>query len=223
MFLQRIESTFKDYKGFCEIIYRRPYELLTLKHTLVIGLVCGMFYGIIMGFYNSPTQALVSAIKVPILFYATLGICITLLHFIGILFGSKLKFIQTTSVLVYGISVSMILLTAFAPISLFFMLTQSSYKFILLMHVTFFAISGGVGLFYIKRNFNVLKKLAQSEDQLAERKSNAILTIWILLYMFVGTQMAYILSPFIGTEETFILFNGSNHNFYTYLMEQIFR
>ena len=223
MFLQRIEATFKDYKGFCEVVYQRPYELITLRSTLLMGLICGMFYGLIMGFYNSPLQALVSAIKVPMLFYATLGICITLLHFIGILFGSKLKFIQTTSVLVYGISVSMILLTAFAPISLFFRLTPSSYKFILLMHVTFFAISGSVGLYYIKRNFNILKKLAQETDELAERQSNAILSIWIVLYIFVGTQMAYILSPFVGSEKTFMLFNGSNHNFYSYLFEYLLK
>ena len=221
MLLQRIEATFKDYQGFCEVIYRQPYQLLTLRQTLLIGLLCGMFYGLIMGFYNSPQQALVSALKVPMLFYATLGICITLLHFIGILFGSKLKFIQTASVLVYGISVSMILLTAFAPISLFFMLTHSSYKFILLMHVTFFGISGAVGLYYIKRNFTILKKLAQQKDELAERNSNAILSLWMVLYTFVGTQMAYILSPFIGSERTFMLFNGSNHNFYTYLLEQL--
>jgi hypothetical protein len=223
MLLQRIESTFRDYNGFCEVIYHRPYELLTLRRTLLIGLLCGVSYGFIMGFYNSPQQAFVSALKVPILFYATLGICMTLLHFIGILFGSKLKFIQTASVLIYGISVSMILLTAFAPISLFFMLTNSSYQFILLMHVCFFGISGAVGLYYIRRNFTILKKMAQQTNALAERQSNAILSIWIVLYMFVGTQMAYILSPFVGSEKTFMLFNGSNHNFYTYLFEQLIK
>jgi len=227
MLLLKIESTFKDYKEFCTYTFNHPSDTFYIKKTLSIAVLCGMLYGFIMGMYNSILQAFVSAIKVPLLFFATLAICITLLHFIGLLFGSKLKFLQTTSVLVHGISISMILLSAFAPISLFFMLTHSIYKFILLMHVLFFAFAGATGLFFIKRNFTILRELEMASlphqnTDVNTRSDARILTIWMLLYMFVGTQMAYILSPFIGTDSTFMLFNGSDNNFYTYLLNQIF-
>ncbi len=95
------------------------------------------------------------------------------------------------------------------------------------MHVLFFAFSGATGLFFIKRNFTILRELEmaslpQQNTDVNTRSDARILTIWMLLYMFVGTQMAYILSPFIGTDSTFMLFNGSDNNFYTYLLKQLF-
>jgi len=41
--------------------------------------------------------------------------------------------------------------------------------------------------------------------------------------MFVGTQMAYVMSPFVGSEEAFMLFTDKEHNFYSYLLEHILK
>jgi hypothetical protein len=49
-----------------------------------------------------------------------------------------------------------------------------------------------------------------------------LLFVWMLLFMFVGCQMAFIMSPYVGSESTFMLFTPSDKNFYTYLLGLIF-
>src|SRR5512135_2268516 len=67
-------------------------------------------YGLVMGLAHSPAQAAVSALKLPILFLATLVICAPSLHFFNILFGSKQTASQTLALLLTAISTTSVLL-----------------------------------------------------------------------------------------------------------------
>ena len=84
----------------------------------VYATVSAGLYGITMGSYHSATLAVVSAVKVPDLFLLTLAICLPTLHFIGLLFGSPVRFGQSVAVLMTGIFQTSIFLAAFAPTSL---------------------------------------------------------------------------------------------------------
>jgi len=219
-----IESLFKNSNEICQHINDNDVPKDLIIKSLIITFICGMIYGFTMGIYNSIFQSISSGIKVPILFLSTLLICMPPLHFIGLLFGSKLKIFQSISIVLWGISISMILLSAFSFVILFFLLTHSSYKFILILHVLIFTFSGSAGLFYIKRSFVKLKEIETRNDPSVPKKSNSfVLFLWMFLYMFIGTQMAYLLSPFIGTDQTFILFTGTDKNFYSYLFGIIFK
>ncbi|MBP7998882.1 MAG: hypothetical protein KA314_24210 [Chloroflexi bacterium] len=52
-------------------------------------------------------------------------------------------------------------------------------------------------------------------------RGRVILQLWMFLYMFVGSQMAYVLAPFVGRDSQFILFRMADDNFYTYLFQVI--
>ncbi|HVJ82157.1 MAG TPA: actin-binding WH2 domain-containing protein, partial [Planctomycetia bacterium] len=56
-----------------------------------------------------------------------------------------------------GIAVTCVMLAAFAPISLFFLLTGSEYEFLLVLHVAIFAFCGLAGLISAHRNFTTLR------------------------------------------------------------------
>lgn len=212
-----IESIFKDSQAICDHLLKKDDKRMILK-IIVMILVAGGIYGFTMGIFNSVLQGLVSAIKVPLLFFATLLICTPTLHFMGLLLGSKLRFLQSITILLWAIAVNCVLLAAFAPISLFFMLSNSSYAFMMGLHVLIFTICGAAGLTYVNKNFRYVRKKAM-EDEKTERSSGIILLVWMLLYMFVGSQMAFIMSPFVGKDNVFMLFTGANYNFYTYILE----
>jgi hypothetical protein len=43
--------------------------------------------------------------------------------------------------------------------------------------------------------------------------------LWVLLYAFVGSQMAFTLSPFVGDpQQPFMLFTQFGDNFYSYVV-----
>jgi hypothetical protein len=166
-----------------------------------------------MGISHSWQQALSSALKVPLLYLLTLIICIPTLHFIGLFLGSRITFVQSASVLLFGMAVNSALLLGFSTISVFFFATGSSYRFLLLMHVGIFMIAGAAGLISVRRSFHQLSR----EQELPVLGRFNLLQVWMLLYMFVGTQMAYVLGPFVGKEPEFYAFHHVRGNFYSYV------
>jgi len=210
-----IESVFKESQTLCAETVQQvetPRKVADLALYAVAG---SALYGATMGLNHSLLQAAVSAVKVPALFLVTLAICLPTLHFIGLLFGSTIRFSQSLVVLLAGIALTSILLAAFAPISLLFLASGSEYPFLLLMHVAIFAFCGAAGLYSIHRNFLFIRQEAGGDT--ASSPSAHVLKVWMLLYMFVGTQTAYILSPFVNRAPSFALFHEGQGNFYSYL------
>lgn len=211
-----LESVFTQAHDLCEDLVSDVQTRPKLLKLVFYATLSAAFYGVTMGINHSSLQAAASAAKVPILFLLTLAICLPSLHFLGLLFGSTIRFEQTASVLSAGICRTSILLSAFAPISLFFLISGSDYPFLLLMHVGIFTICGVGGLVTIVRDF---AEVRERMTVLNERSiSRALLYAWMLLYMFVGTQMAYKLSPFVNRPgEDVTLFNQLHGNFYSYV------
>lgn len=209
-----IESIFRDRKHLChDIIKKNGLQIKIIRLSFII-LISGALYGFTMGIRHSFAQAITSAAKVPALFFLTLLICLPTLHFIGLLLGSRATFLQTVTMLLSGVAVTTILLASFAPISIFFLGSGSQYGFMLFMHVAIFAICGLAGLLAIYRNFHYIR--ARIEPDKAG-PGNLLLFVWMGLYMFVGSQLAYILAPFVGRSVNFLLFRVPEDNFYTYL------
>lgn len=211
------ESIIKSSEALCNDVVNDVALKNKLMRLTGIVLAGGAIYGFSMGLRHSLLQAAVSALKVPALFFITLLICLSTLHFLGLLFGSRLSLSQTLTVLLTGVAVNSVLLASFAPISIFFLLSGSSYEFLMLMHVLIFIICGAAGLTYIHKNFHYIRRLSGDESG----NVGFLLPIWMMLYMFVGSQMAYILAPYVGRESTFMLFRIPQDNFYTYLWDII--
>jgi len=171
-------------------------------------------YGIVMGLFNSPLQALSSAVKVPVLFYLALFICYPALFMFNVLLGSKLSFGQSFALILIAYGIIASVLVSFAPISVFFMLIGSSYAFLRLLHVAVFTVAGIAGM----KALNDGLVYACEKYTVYPRQGVQIFKIWILIFAFVGTQMAWNLRPFLGNKnQPFQLVRAQESNFYAHM------
>lgn len=192
-------------------------------------------YGAIVGAYGGGFQILSSAIKLPALYLVTLAICIPTLYFFDILSGSKLSFRQYVTMALTAVSVISVLLFAFAPVVLFFLVSIKDYVFFLLLNVLIMTITGGIGvrLFYKgmrdmvggpKTLENPIIENPVVEKAIVEKRLRRyLLQGWVLLYGLVGSQLGWTLRPFLGVEgEPFQVFRPEiDGNFYAQVLRSV--
>lgn len=179
-----------------------------------------MVYGLMVGLAKNPLQAVSSAVKIPILFLSTMAFCLPALYFFSLaLLRTPLKMIQVLAVVLSGIAVTAFLLLGLAPVTLFFVLTSTDYAFFQLLAVGFVGLSSAIGVYFLWRGMTSVKT---AQDDSLTGLGNRILLLWIVLYAFVGTQMTWRLSPFIGKpEDPFYLTRPSRDNFYVDVIHAI--
>jgi hypothetical protein len=169
-------------------------------------------FGFVIGLSHSFWQALSSAIKLPLLFLATIVFCLPAFYFFSLVLGTPLKMVQVACVGLAGISVTAFLLLGLAPVMLFFVLTSKSYPFFQLLAVAFVGLSGLVGLYFVWRGMALADPLGDPSQSNLRR---LLLSAWFLLYAFVGSQMTWRLSPLVGDPAVpFLLLQSSRDNFY---------
>lgn len=189
-----------------------------MRAMLVSSIAFLAVYGAVMGSTHSLWQALSSAVKLPVLFLATLIVCSPTLYFFNVLFGSKQSLTQNIALILTAITVTAVLLLSFAPITLFFLLTTSHYQFFKLLNVAIFTIAGSMGVFFLSQGMRVVS--ASGKEGVSARRW--VLRVWILVYGFVGSQMAWTLRPFIGAPSMqFELFRQLGGNFYANVLVSI--
>jgi len=144
-------------------------------------------YGAIIGSQHSFKQALSSSVKLPLLFLLTAVVCIPTLFILSSFLGSRRTLLQYFALLSAGSAVTGVALVGFAPITLFFIVTTHNYQFFKILNVVFFAVSGLLGVLFFKRMYIQL-----SDDGTPAMKSRQLLLqFWLLLFAFVGTQLAW--------------------------------
>ena len=182
-----------------------------IRSFAILILLLGFFSGACMGAYHSLWQALSAGVKVPMLFVVTLAICLPVLHIFSVMLGSQLGVVQTLTLILASLALTMLVLASFAPIVIFFMITGGSYPFLKLLHVATFAIAGVTGMFDLHRNLTSACELKGVYPKMGLK----ILKIWVLIFAFIGTQMAWTLRPFVGSpEKGFSIFRKQEGNFY---------
>lgn len=217
---------------------------------VIVGLVLGAAYGAFMGLYGAlrpgyatPLSIVASAVKVPLLFLLTLVVAFPSLYVFSALSDSRLRASDTLRLLLGAIAVNLALLASFGPVTAFFTLSTESYPFMVVLNVLFFAVSGIVGLRFLRRALAHVfprdhgprdaRELAPRSEPLADLaaqpeaqtfvrprpaprdRSRAIFTLWIVIYAVVGAQMGWILRPFVGTpEREFSWFRARESNFF---------
>ena len=185
---------------------------------LISSLIFLAIYGAVMGSSASLWQALSSAVKLPLLFVATLLICSPTLYFFNVLYGSNQSLTQNVALMLTAITVTSVLLLSLAPIVVFFLLTTSGYQFFKMLNVAFFAICGIVGVGFLSQGMRIVS--AAGEEGVRARRW--VMWLWVLVYGFVGSQMAWTLRPFIGAPSMkFELFRQLGGNFYTNIFASI--
>jgi hypothetical protein len=203
---------------FEEIFDGRQVHQRVKWYLMAIVLLSG-FYGLAMGgvgILDTPQKALLqmvtSAVKVPILYVCSVAICFPVLYIVLVLMGARLTFVQTLSLILLALTLNSVLLASCAPILIFFMVTGSDYNFLKLLHVAAFAFSGCWAMMALWQG---LRTMCEKSD-LYPRQAIKILQLWIFIFGFVGTQMAWSLRPFVGSPdlEYEVVRSGRHGNFY---------
>jgi hypothetical protein len=279
-----IERILRDRAGIWDqIIDERDLPKLILR-MLLSSAISLAAYGAVLGASNGWLQALVSTVKLPLLFLATLAICLPTLYLFNLVFGARLSVLQTCALIMVAITVTAVLTFAFAPISLFFLITAQSYAFFKLLNVAILALTALIGLRFLISGMRALNAHVLVESRLSnevvmpaplqERElvsatvggaadsvtqprtngdvptapqrhnphskgaaakprapqpaagerpaSMLLLYIWILLFGFVGTQLAWTLRPFFGSPgQPFELFRDIEGTFYSDILRTV--
>lgn len=145
---------------------------LPIKPYVLASLVLGALYGVFMGLYAVMTrtppcflQTFTTAIKVPALFLFTLVVTFPSLYVFSALLGVSLGLVETLRLLIAAIAINLAVLASFGPITGFFTLTTTSYHFMKLLNVIFFATAGAIGLGFL---MTILRRLEAAQMSLGE-------------------------------------------------------
>lgn len=206
----------------------RVQESLRQDHNLwrmagiffAITLVMAAMYGVAMGATNLLQGAdmplehkllfiLFASVKLPVLFLGAMAIVLPPIYVSNAFVGQRLSFRQVFTVLISTCAVTTTVLASMATVAAFFALTSETYHFIKLLHVVIFAYAGLVGVFFINRCFKTLRKNG------ARAIGKGLLLAWLVLYSFVGMELAWIMRPYIGNpDESLQVFRARSGNIY---------
>lgn len=256
-----VERILRDRDGIWQQIFAKQDLPRLLRQMLLSSMVSLACYGAVLGSSKGWLQALSSTVKLPVLFLATLAICLPTLYLFNLVFGARLMMSQAVALIMVCITVISVLTLAFAPISLFFRITAQSYAFFKLLNISILLLTAFVGLRFLVAGMQALNDFQESrvtpqpavetrgeptpEDSdgdaaakdeptpllpvypasrsvSAQPASMTLLYVWILLFGFVGTQLAWTLRPFFGSPgEPFEIFRNIEGTFYSDVLHTI--
>ncbi|MFT5187953.1 MAG: hypothetical protein ACI957_000971 [Verrucomicrobiales bacterium] len=201
------------------------------------------FYGLCLGLFalsarESPDARfmLAAGLKLPILILGSTAVTLPSLYVFLALFDVPLRFKQVLVGMLAANTIFATVIASMGPILAFFSLSSQSYPFILLLNVVICGFGGLLGMRMVIKTLNaasppavVEKQVEPSQDEMNEGTEGAkdgpsvpkpvsgwrgIIGVWMVLYVFVGTQLAWILRPFIGQPDSpFVWFRGKSGGF----------
>lgn len=214
-------SVFKVFQHddeYFELLSNSEFSRKYVVKQILFILVFSLIYGIVMGSYNGYLQSLVTGIKMPCLIFLSLLICFPALFVIQYMIGSTMTVYQMSNIILSGFIVFTTISLSFAPIVVFFMITSENYEFLKLLHVAIFTFSG---FFTIKTIISGLTFSCEKKN-IYPKLGLQVFKVWIIIFAFVGTQLAWNLRPFVGNKEMpFELFRARESNFYVAVIQSV--
>ncbi len=190
----------------------------------VIVLGAGL-YGAAMGCWRAPLQALYVAIKLPLIILLTSAGNAMLNAMLAPLLGLNISFRQSFLALFMSFAVTAAILGSFSPLATFMVWnappmvpgqggSSGNYRFIMVAHVAVIAFAGVIGNL---RLVQLLGKLGRS-TKIARR----VLLAWLAGNLFLGSQLSWILRPFIGAPDLPVAFSRGPAAFQGNFYEAVF-
>ncbi|MDN5200404.1 hypothetical protein QQ008_03505 [Fulvivirgaceae bacterium BMA10] len=210
---QEAFDVLQDREKHFQRITERNYSPNIIWAQVILMCIFTFCYGIIMGSYNSFQQALVTGVKLWLLFSLTLIICFPSFYIVQLILGSKIKIKQLFVILMGGFLMTTTIMLAFAPIVLYFQLSGDNYNFLQLLHVFVFMFAGFFGMRVVLESL----KGAFEGTKVYPKIGLSVFRIWVVIFAFVGIQLSWNLRPFLGSKDMpFQLFRESTRgNFYS--------
>jgi hypothetical protein len=98
------------------------------------------------------------------------------------------------------------------------MITSDNYAFLKLLHVAIFTFSG---IFAVRTIISGLTFSCEKKN-IYPKIGMTIFKIWIFIFAFVSSQLAWNLRPFVGSRELpFELFRARESNFYVAVIQSV--
>jgi len=166
----------------------------------IVVLIGSGLYGFTVGLWHAPRQAVYTAIKFPLLIFLTCAGNALLNGMLAQVLGSGLSFRQTSIAILMSCTVTSLILGALAPVSLFVLYntppldskaTVLGHSITLLTHVVFIACAGVIA------NQRLYRLLAAAGG--SRRLAGQVLFGWLSGNFLLGSQLAWVLRPFIGS------------------------
>jgi hypothetical protein len=167
----------------------------TVFQTAMLVVLFGATYGAVMGTFGGIYgerlwQPIYSAIKVPLLQFATFAICVPSFFMVSTLIGLRRDLLEVMAALARTQAILSIILASLAPLAAVWYTANRTYESAILFNAGTFAIASFTAQRRLRQEYRILIA--------CDRRHRTMLWIWLILFAFVGVQMAWLLRPFIG-------------------------
>ena len=178
-------------------------------------------YGATFGAWRGMEQAAYSALKMPLFIIGLLLVSSLLNVMLAQVLGARLSALQVGVCILLSLSIMTVLLLALCPVMAFFAWQSpshdspaalSTYRLLLLANTAVIAVAGILGNI---RLYGLLRRLTGS-SQIANR----VLLGWLLTTGLAGSELSWVLSPFLARPDIPVPFlnpNAFTSNFFEYL------
>ncbi|HEX3359036.1 MAG TPA: hypothetical protein VHS31_18800 [Tepidisphaeraceae bacterium] len=191
-------------------------------------------------------------LKVPALFLLTLVVTMPSLYVFNALVGSRLSFVAVLRLLISAMAVTLAVLASIGPIVAFFSVCTTSYHFMVVLNTFVFALAGALGLAFLLQTLHRMtiaehfgssmpvptaSELSVDETNPEANTSGplqavdgyvlgphvkTVFHIWVMVFGLVGSQMGWLLRPFIGApDQAFTWFRPRTGNFFQAVLDAI--
>ncbi len=191
-----------------------------VRNFVVLIVAFGVFYGAVMGTYGGVAtgrvwQVIYSAIKVPLLLIATFLLSLPSFFVLNTLLGLRGDFGRVVGSLLATQAGLTVILASLAPVTAFWYVSGSDYQPAILFNGLMFAVASLSAQWLLRREYRPL---------IARQPAHGwMLRTWIVIYVFVGIQMGWVLRPFIGDPRAPVQFfrEDSWSNAYVVVIEML--
>ena len=155
----------------------------------------GLIYGAMMGSYGGVTparfeQMAYSALKVPVLLAVTFAVSLPSFFVINTLLGLREDWGQVVRALVATQAGLAVVLASLGPLTVMWYWSVPDYGWAKLWNGVMFLIASVAGQVQLARHYRPM---------VARRRQHRwAMRLWLVVYAFVGIQLAWVLRPFIG-------------------------
>lgn len=171
------------------------------RHWREMGIVlvgAGLAYGAVMGTFGGVSgdrllQVAYSAAKVPLLLVVTFAISLPSFLVLNTLLGTRDDLRAVVSALLSTQAGLTLVLLAFAPYTALWYASSGNYGDALRFNGAMFACASLTAQWMLWRRYRGL--VARNP------RHRVLLRIWLVIYLFVGVQMAWVLRPFVGSPD----------------------
>lgn len=181
--------------------WTRDLEASRVWSWLVVAIVGSGVFGAAMGWWRAPEQAVYTALKFPIVVLLTMLGNAVLNAILAPLLGVNIGLRQSLLAVMMSFAIAAAIMGAMSPLLAFFIWntppladeaeSSGAHAAILLMIVGMVAFAGVVANL---RLYQLLREISGSESA-----AKRVLFAWLAGNLFLGSQLSWILRPFIGS------------------------